>query len=176
MARHPRWFIGPVHQAREEDVLADGSQQTFLVAQGVLAHGHEGCQHLHAASGVVNLLSVFTITSVTSFFATITVTPALVVTPVTPSLLITTTPMPIRIIAITPATPSLEIKPLREIMKENTEYLESFIIIVDDTKFQQGQKNLVFSKVSIFFIKIFTCEKSSSSSLELQTLGSSSES
>ena len=30
------------------------------------------------------------------------------------------------------------------IMKENTEYLELFIIIVDDTKFQQDQENLIF--------------------------------
>ena len=29
------------------------------------------------------------------------------------------------------------------LMKENTEYLELFII-VDDTKFQQGQENLIF--------------------------------
>ena len=29
-------------------------------------------------------------------------------------------------------------------MKENTEYLELFTI-VDDTKFQQGQENLIFN-------------------------------
>ena len=32
------------------------------------------------------------------------------------------------------------------IMKENTEYLELFII-VDDTKFQQGQENLIFFRI-----------------------------
>ena len=31
-------------------------------------------------------------------------------------------------------------------MKENTEYLEMFII-VDDTKFQQGQENLIFFQI-----------------------------
>ena len=31
-------------------------------------------------------------------------------------------------------------------MKENTEYLELFII-VDDTKFQQGQENLIFFQI-----------------------------
>ena len=31
-------------------------------------------------------------------------------------------------------------------MKENTEYLELFII-VDDAKFQQGQENLIFFRI-----------------------------
>ena len=39
-------------------------------------------------------------------------------------------------------------------MKENTEYLELFII-VEDATFQQGQENLIFFfKISIFSIKI----------------------
>ena len=32
-------------------------------------------------------------------------------------------------------------------MKENTEYLELLLIIVDDTKFQQGQENLLFFQI-----------------------------
>ena len=39
---------------------------------------------------------------------------------------------------------------LHFIMKENTEYLELFII-VDDTKFQQGQENFIFFQKKIKF-------------------------
>ena len=35
---------------------------------------------------------------------------------------------------------------VESLMKENTEYLELFII-VDDTKFQQGQENLIFFQI-----------------------------
>ena len=41
------------------------------------------------------------------------------------------------------------------IMKENTEYLELFIIIVDDTKFQQDQENLIFFQIFDIFYKIY---------------------